>query len=802
MAVLRSCLSNPMLSIAHPASARLLAHPRLFAPLRFDRCVVSQTASTTPTIEPSALLTGLNPEQQRAVTTTEGPVLVVAGPGSGKTRVLTHRIAYLIEERQVFPNRILAVTFTNKAAREMRARVENLLGERRADGLVMGTFHSFGVRLLRENPGLVADRLSVLPNFLIYDDSDQLSVAKQAIQAVGLDPKQVAPRRMLSRISAAKTLLMDPDEFAKEGETYDDEVVARVYKEYQRTLRKANAVDFDDLLGLPIRLFDAAPGVLDKYQERFQYILVDEYQDTNRVQYVMVSALAGKHGNLFVVGDPDQSIYGWRQADIRNILDFEKDYPDAQRIHLELNYRSSRRIVETADRVIRENTQRIDRRLRTDNDDGALVALRELADQNHEAQFIVGEIRRQMQIDGISGDDIAIMYRTTAQSRVLEEAFRVSDIPYRIVGGVRFYDRAEVKDVLAVLRLLYNPADEVSLERIVDNLPLGRGLGPKALDKLRLWATQANTTLLDAFIALVAGTGLDQPAPELSGAARSAAARLGTVFAQLRELTDQISLVELFDAIVDKTGYANRFDHDSEEEMQRWANVLELRADLAKYDILAPGEALAEYLQQVALVSDVDTMEDDGRGRVTMITLHSAKGLEFPVVFIAGVEEGLLPINRAVEAEFHDPMPLEEERRLFYVGITRAERLLYLTYAGSRIIYGRFQSAMASRFLAALPDGHIQNLGYRPGFHRSSSRLSDRVRGPAAPVSDPFAPSAAAPPKPSVRYEAGQRVFHAKFGEGQITETADRDADQELAIDFARHGRKRLIASMAPLDLV
>ncbi len=432
------------------------------------------------TTQTADLLTGLNPQQQLAVTTTEGPVLVVAGPGSGKTRVLTHRIAYLIRERGILADEILAVTFTNKAAREMRDRINKLVGEETASGLVMGTFHSLGVRILRQNPGIVADRLGILPNFLIYDDTDQIDTAKQAIVAIGLDPKRVAPRRMLSRISAAKSMLLSPDEFLNEVESYDDEVVARIYREYQRLLRKSNALDFDDLLVVPLRLFDASPSVLDRYQERFKYILVDEYQDTNRVQYVMVSALSEKHRNLFVVGDPDQSIYAWRQADIRNILDFEKDYPDATNIHLELNYRSTRRIVETADRVIRDNKQRIDRKLRTDNEDGTHVIVRELADQHHEARFIVDEIRRILRPGDLSADDIAVMYRTTAQSRVLEEAFRISDIAYRIVGGVRFYDRREVKDVLAVLRLLYNPADEVSLRRVIDNLPLGRGLGPKS----------------------------------------------------------------------------------------------------------------------------------------------------------------------------------------------------------------------------------------------------------------------------------------------------------------------------------
>jgi DNA helicase-2/ATP-dependent DNA helicase PcrA len=765
---------------------------------------VTEILPTVETNVATRLLTGLNPEQQEAVTTTEGPLLVVAGPGSGKTRVLTHRIAYLIEERGVSPDRILAVTFTNKAAREMRDRIERLLGERRAEGLVMGTFHAFGVRLLRQNPGVVADRLGILPNFLIYDDADQLDVAKRSIQAVGLDPKQVAPRRMLSRISAAKSLLIGPDEFTAQAETYDDEVVSRIYKEYQRTLRKANAVDFDDLLGLPIRLFDEAPGLLDRYQERFLYILVDEYQDTNRVQYVLVAALAAKHRNLFVVGDPDQSIYAWRQADIRNILDFEKDYPDARRIHLELNYRSTRRIVETADRVIRENTQRIDRCLRTDNEDGALVAVRELSDQNHEAQFVVGEIRRLAKTEGVGGDDVAIMYRTTAQSRVLEEAFRVSDVPYRIVGGVRFYDRKEVKDVLAILRLLHNPADEVSLDRVIANLPLGRGLGPKALDTIRAWTALNGGPLLDGFLALVPTLATDRPGPELSGAARSAAQKLGTVFAHLRELNGEVPLVDLFDAIVERTGYSASFDHESEEEMQRWANVLELRADLEKYDLLPPAEALPTYLEQVSLVSDVDTMEDDGRGRVTLITLHSAKGLEFPVVFITGVEEGLLPISRAIEAEFYDAMPLEEERRLFYVGITRAQRLLYLTFAGSRVVYGRFQPAVASRFLNAIPEGNVQSLGRRQTGY-ASGRLQDRVRQPSsssASTTSSSAPVPSVPAMPAVHYAPGQRVFHPKFGEGTIAEAVDRGTDQELAIDFTRHGRKRLIASLAAMDVL
>jgi DNA helicase II / ATP-dependent DNA helicase PcrA len=697
------------------------------------------------------------------------------------------------------------VTFTNKAAREMKDRIGRLIGDGSADGLVMGTFHALGVRFLRQNPGIVADRLGILPNFLIYDDADQIDTAKQAIVAIGLDPKNVAPRRMLSRISAAKSMLLSPAEFEAATETYDDEIIARVYREYQRWLRKANAVDFDDLLGLPIRLFDEAPGLLERYRERFRYILVDEYQDTNRVQYVLVAALADKHRNLFVVGDPDQSIYGWRQADIRNILDFERDYPDAKRIHLELNYRSTRRIVDTADRVIRDNTQRIDRRLRTDNDEGEPVAVRELADQNHEAQFIVSEIRRLMKTHGIGAEQVAVMYRTTAQSRVLEEAFRISEIPYRIVGGVRFYDRKEVKDVLAVLRLLYNPADEVSLQRVIENLPLGRGLGPKAIDQVRTWATLQGKPLLEGFVALGSPT-TDEPGPDLAGAARSAGRALGATFTRLRELSGRATLVELFDAIVEQTGYKGTFDHESEDEMQRWANVLELRSDLEKYDLLEPGEALPTYLEQVALIADVDALDESDRGRVTLITLHSAKGLEFPVVFIAGVEEGLLPISRAVEAEFSDPMPLEEERRLFYVGITRAQKLLYVTYTGARVSYGRYQQAVPSRFLASLPLESIRSLGTRGGNGRPGrSSLADRARGDAVIGSGKRVTAVVTPPPtPAHTYRPGERVFHPKFGEGVVAAVDQRrdGSDQELAIDFVRHGQKRLLASLAPLDLI
>jgi DNA helicase-2/ATP-dependent DNA helicase PcrA len=762
---------------------------------------------------PSRLLDGLNEDQQRAVLTTEGPVLVVAGPGSGKTRVLTHRIAHLIEEKGVYPSQILAVTFTNKAAREMRDRIDRLVPEGGSDGLVMGTFHSLGVRILRQNPGLVADKLNLLPNFLIYDSGDQVETARRAIVTIGQDPKQVVPRRMLSKISAAKSVLMSPDEMGEQTESYDDELAVRVYKEYERQLRANNAVDFDDLLGLPIRLFDQSPAIMERYQQQYRYIMVDEYQDTNRVQYVMVSALSDLYRNLFVVGDPDQSIYGWRQADIKNILDFEKDYPDATQIHLEINYRSTKRIVQAADRLIRDNEQRIDRSIRTNNAEGEPIALRELADQNHEAQFVVSEIRRLMNSGKYQAEDIAIMYRTTAQSRVLEEGFRVTDIPYRIVGGLRFYERKEVRDVLAMLRLLHNPADRISLERVIDNMPIGRGFGPKALDAAATWAAINRRPVIDAFLAVAPGArearidGVEPPA--FSGPGRAGAERIGKALAILQERSQTSSLAELFDAIVQQTGYRESFNQGTEEDLQRWANVLELRADLERFDQVDPSEALASYLEQVSLIADVDSIKNDERGQVTLITLHSAKGLEFPVVFITGVEEGLLPISRSIEAEPFDKSPMEEERRLFYVGITRAEKLLYLTYAASRMTYGRYQAGVASRFLQSIPAEAVRSVTRSTAMRSSGNgrlastspgAMASRTNSSWTSASDP-AP-AATPKIVLPDYKAGQRVFHPKFGEGTISEALSRRDDVELAVKFERHGDKRLMASLARLEIV
>lgn len=760
------------------------------------------------------LLTGLNEQQQKAVTTTEGPVLVVAGPGSGKTRVLTHRIAHLIQHLGVHPSEILAVTFTNKAAREMRERIDKLIGEDATDGLTMGTFHSLGVRILRQNPGRVAEQLQLQPNFVIYDSGDQMQLAKTAVKNANLDPKQVTPRRMLNRISAAKATLQTAADVAAEAGSYDDEIVARVYTEYEKLLRAANAVDFDDLLGLPIRLFDQDPSTLARYQHQYKYILVDEYQDTNRVQYVMVSALAEHHGNLFVVGDPDQSIYGWRQADITNILNFKEDYPNTTEIHLEVNYRSTHRIVQAADRVISQNTERIERKMTTSNDEGEKIQLRELADQQHEASWIVSEIRRLVSMGKVLPEQIAVMYRTTAQSRVLEEAFRTSEFRYQIVGGVRFYERREVRDIMAVLRLLYNPSDNVSLMRVVDNLPIGKGFGPAAFEVATQWSTEHSRPMLDAMLTQVPSIANKEsgPLPHFTGTGAKAAARIGTAFEILRERKRESTLAELFDSIVEVLDVRKLFDSGTEEDLQRWANVQELRTDLERYDLVDPQEALAGYLEQVALISDADTMNDDNTGSVTLITLHSAKGLEFPVVFIAGAEEGLLPIYRAIEAEAFDTTALEEERRLFYVGVTRAMKLLYITYAQSRVTHGQFRNADVSRFVEPIPAESMRRITREA--HRTSSRPREYSRAESGsfteraqrPWGDAPVPKRIETPVPQIPdFKEGNVVFHPKFGEGTVEAVVERrDKDKEVAVAFknSAHGTKRLMASLANMDII
>jgi DNA helicase-2/ATP-dependent DNA helicase PcrA len=595
----------------------------------------------------SSVLEGLNEAQARAVTCTGGPVLVIAGPGSGKTRVLAHRVAYLIQHGGVQPWHILAVTFTNKAAREMRDRLDRLIGADRSRRLTAGTFHATCARILRRDGHLIG----IDPRYTIYDDADQLDAVRQSLKALNLDPKQYPPRPILSRISAAKSQFIGPDRFPEHVQSYWEEIVARVYPRYQEILKRNRALDFDDLLVEVLRLFEEQPEVLDRYQDWYRYVLVDEYQDTNRVQYLLIRALADNHRNLCVVGDPDQSIYGWRQADIRNILDFKRDYPEATEIHLELNYRSTRSIVEAADHVIRANTQRIARRLRTENPSGDRIIIRELYDEGQEAQFVVGEIRRLVQSGRYRYRDLAAMYRTNAQSRALEEAFVRSEIPYQIVGGTRFYERAEIKDAMAILRLIANPHDAVSLQRVMHHTRLGKGIGAKTLAQLANWSERTGEPMFEGMAARAGESSGDLPS-----VGNRAAKLLEDVYVRISDLNrirTRLRPSELFDRAVEVTGFAAQFQETGDPEaIERWENVLQLRAVLSTYDGLAESDALDTFLEDSALVADADTIDDSG-DQVTLITLHAAKGLEFPVVFLVGAEEGILPHARSMDTYAH-----------------------------------------------------------------------------------------------------------------------------------------------------
>jgi len=723
------------------------------------------------------ILAGLNEEQIRAVTTVAGPVLIVAGPGSGKTRVLTHRVGYLIEAGYASPWHILAVTFTNKAAREMRTRLEALIGLDQAQRLTVGTFHATCARILRRDGG----RIGIDPRFTIYDDADQLEAVRQALKALGLDPKQFSPRSILSRISAAKSQFQSPQQFAEQVQSYWDEVVSRVYPRYEEILRRNQALDFDDLLTETLRLFHEHPDVLARYQDWYRYVLVDEYQDTNRVQYLLVRAISGAHRNLCVVGDPDQSIYGWRQADIRNILDFKRDYPDATEIHLELNYRSTRSIVEAADAVIRANRLRIERRLRTENPRGEPIRLRECYDEGHEAQFVASEIRRLTLRGDLRYRDIAVMYRTNAQSRPLEEALIRADIPYQLIGGLRFYERKEIKDALALLRFIANPNDSVSLQRVLAYTPLGAGIGDRTWQELERWAALTRQPVARG-IAALAGQS-DVVPPQISGRPARLLAEVWGTLQQLWEASERLLLSELFDLALERSGLAQLYhDAGDPEQIERWENLLQLRSVLASYDSVGDG-ALRAFLEESALVTDADTL-DDASDQVTLITLHAAKGLEFPVVFLTGVEEGLLPHARSLESEAQ----LEEERRLFYVGMTRAKQRLYITYTFRRARFGAADLSVRSRFVDDIPV-HLIDRGDGPARPDTS---------PARPVDRRATPSDGASSPPLA---VGMRVFHARFGDGVVAEVRPVQSDQEVVVDFKRHGRKTLLASLANLTV-
>ncbi len=657
------------------------------------------------------VLAGLNAQQREAVTTTEGPVLIVAGPGSGKTRVLTHRIAYLIGTRGVEPYNILAVTFTNKAAKEMRERLEKLVG-RDADFVTARTFHAFCAMTLRRD----GERIGIPRDFTIYDDADQLGTIKQALREANLDPKQYSPRSVLSTISAAKSNGIGPDEFGQVAESYFQQQVAKVFPLYQALLKRHEAVDFDDLLGETLRLLTDRPDVREKYQRRYRYIHVDEYQDTNHVQYRLVKELASEHGNLCVVGDPDQSIYGWRQADIRNILEFERDFPAAKTLLLEQNYRSTGRILDAAQSVISQNTGRIGKNLFTEAGPGPAITLRELYDEGQEAQFAVQEIQRLHQTGKYRPNECAIMYRMNNQSRTLEEACIRFGLPYQLIGGTRFYERKEVKDAIALMRLVSNPADGAAFERVIENTTLGKGIGKTSVASVQAWAREHNTSPLAACRALSEGM---EPLPPVRGAAATKLAELARFVAGMRATMLDVDIVSFFDALMERSGYLKMLEQGGTEELDRVDNVRELRTVVSDYITIEPERALATFLEEAALVSDVDqyNRKADDREKATLITMHAAKGLEWPVVFIVGAEENILPHSRSQESL----SDLEEERRLFFVGITRARERLLITHTFKRTVFGNEQYATRSRFVDSIPPDIMEEFGDSAGGRRAAS---------------------------------------------------------------------------------
>ncbi len=737
------------------------------------------------------ILSDLNAAQRAAVEHTQGPLLIVAGPGSGKTRVIAHRIAHLIAHEDVHPYRIVAVTFTNKAAREMRDRVVRILGEG-ADGLWMGTFHSVCSRILRIDGGAIGiDRA-----FTIYDDDDQQSLMRRVLEELAVDPRKFAPRAILSAISKAKSELATPDAYSASVRDYFGEIVSRAYQRYQTLLEENNGLDFDDLIMRTVTLLRTTDTVREKYQQRFLHVLIDEFQDTNIAQYQLARLLAGGHGNICVVGDPDQSIYSWRSADIRNILNFERDYPSAMVVYLEQNYRSTQNILDSAHAIISANQQRKEKNLWTDQSAGAPIVLFEAYNDNEEADFVAAEVQ-ELEKHGSRPGDIAVMYRTNAQSRVLEEAFIRDGIRYRIVGGTRFYERKEVRDIVAYLRLIYNPFDRVSFGRVV-NTP-ARGIGDKTLDELARWSEELG---IPPYAALQLLAEDRQPVPHrLASRAVTALVSFLDLLNGLIEESKRRSPAKLVEAICERISYRryliDEYRNEREDGLEggelRWENVQQLVTLAAEYEGMEPDAALPQLLEDVALVSDADEY-DTQADAVTMITLHAAKGLEFPVVFIVGMEEGVLPHVRS----FDDPMQLEEERRLCYVGVTRAKERLYLVRAFRRFFMGSSLHHPPSRFLRDLPE-HLVDARKTVEQEAAELRyagpsLARLRRGGASTLERKSTPSDA-------MFAAGDHVRHARFGEGIVVTCTVTPEDQEVTVAFkGGAGVKKLLLSYAPLE--
>lgn len=725
----------------------------------------------------NSLLTGLNKEQQQAVQHTEGPLLILAGAGSGKTKVLTVRIAHLLAQG-VNPYEILAITFTNKAAKEMKSRVEGLVGDV-ANRIWLSTFHSFCAKFLRFE---LDNFLGYNSNFTIYDTSDSQAVIKAALKALNLDDKYYPVGAMIAAISDAKNKLLFASDFRKQARDFYQQKVADVYEYYERELRKNNALDFDDLLLVAVKLLQSNEAVLDKYSKRFRYVMIDEYQDTNHAQYLLAKLLASHWKNIAVVGDADQSIYAWRGADIQNILDFEKDYPNCTSIKLEQNYRSTKIILDAANAVIENNEGRPKKNLWTDKTEGAKIQHFTAQSEHEEAAFIGDTIAKKHDIHGVPYGDMAILYRTNAQSRVLEEALIKRALPYIMVGGTKFYDRKEIKDVLAYLRVLYNPFDDLSLLRII-NVPK-RSIGATTVAKLQDYARANGTSL---FMTLTQLHLVDT----IKGKTKEKLEEFGIlIFTLVAEMEDK-TVLDILESILDRTGYLAQLEESTDPQDQaRAENIGELLSVAKDFQDTNPNGTVEDFLEQVALVNDVDSFEQE-ESKVTLMTLHAAKGLEFPIVFLGGLEEGLFPHSRTLM----NPEEIEEERRLAYVGITRAEKELYISNATTRTVFGRTSSYLPSRFIDEIPEELVDGL-------RAKRKVPDDIK---RHVPQHMSVTSRPVTKPIVRNEViadwkvGDTAIHSKWGNGKVINVAGEGAGMKLTIEFPTQGVRVVMAKFAPV---
>lgn len=724
----------------------------------------------------------LNDRQLEAVRHTEGPLLITAGAGSGKTKVLTCRIAHLLE-KGVSPYRILAITFTNKAAKEMRERVEKLVGAR-AESMWLSTFHSFCAKLLRFE---IDGKFGYTRNFTIYDATDQMTLIKDCLKLMNLDDKQFPPRSVLGTISSAKNALMDAHEFAGRTNDFYEEKVAEAYTLYEKKLLENNAMDFDDLLRLAVRLLDEYSDVREKYQDRFQYILVDEYQDTNHAQYTLAKLLAAKWRNICVVGDADQSIYAWRGADIRNIMDFTRDYPDAASIKLEQNYRSTKTILQAANAVINNNESRPKKNLWTENQTGNKIIHYHAQTEYDEADYVAGVIYNRHEISQEPYGNMAILFRTNSQSRVLEEKLMRYAIPYTMVGGTKFYDRKEIKDVIAYLRLLYNPEDSLSLTRII-NVPK-RNIGATTLEHLTDYAEEQGISLFEAL-----SSTEDLP---VTKRAKAALEDFSVTIFELLNHVDEWNVQQIMEEVIKQTGYGAMLDADAAHDTQgesRKENVGQFLTAAKEYVDDNPDGTLQDFLENVALVSDVDEFESS-ESKVTLMTLHAAKGLEFPVVFLVGLDEGLFPHSRTLM----DSSQIEEERRLAYVGITRAEQQLYVTNASTRTMYGRISAYMPSRFLAEIPENLLEEYHRKAAMpQQSTTTVPSKQR--MSILSKPVASSLPKKHAVDTTFAKGDKVRHKIWGIGTVLEVIGEGQNMQMKIQFPTKGIRQVVVKYAPLE--